>query len=230
MRRWFLLTLTLFSFRAFGEGAPTVFIHESPLSPTEVAELKERLKRTTALSDTEIERMVKDESTYHTYRESDIVAAFPELRGDRKLSACSNRMMLDATEIVYLSDIRENEVTVKSIHCDRAGKGLSCGPIFREKNYFLDSPAHFFALDNLTLPTARTIIEAYKAGRIDTVPDWFVARPEVRSIKALPDGRFRLWFGEHYCSGCTTVFNVRLETKESESRLVYAGDADGGCY
>jgi len=163
-------------------------------------------------------------------RESDIVAAFPELRGDKKLSVCSNAMMSGATEIVYLSGAKNNEVTVKSVHCTRASTGLNCGAVRREVNYFLDSPENFFSLENLPLSTARSIIEAYKANRIDTVPDWFVARPEVRSIKALPDGRYRLRFGEYYCAGCTTVFNVRLETKENEPRLVYAGDADGGCF
>jgi len=225
-----MLTISFLSLGAFADSGPAVFIPQSPLSPAEVAELKEKLKRTTALTDAMIEDMVKDEANYHTYRETDIVAAFPELRGDKKLSACSNSMMLGATEIVYISDVRENEVVVKSVHCDRVDKGLSCGVVKREKYYFLDSPEHFFSLENLTLHTARSIVEAYKANRIDIVPDWFVARPEVRSIKALPDGRYRLGFGEFYCSGCATVFNVRLVTNESKPRLVYAGDAEGGCY
>jgi hypothetical protein len=228
MRHWVLLTLSLFSLRVFAEDAPGIFIPQSPFSPAEEAELKAKLKRTTRMTDESIENTVKDSSQYH-YGESDILAAFPELRGDKKLSVCTNSMMMGATEIVYLSEVRKTEVTVKSVHCERAEKGVSCGAVKREKYYYLDSPEHFFSLDNLTLRTARTIVEAYKANRIDTVPDWFVARPEVRSIKAFPDGRYRLFFGEYYCAGCTWMFNVRLETNEGKPRLVYAGDADGGC-
>lgn len=233
MRHCALLPLFLLALRAFAQTAPAIYIPQSPLNPTEVAELKERLKRIPSLTDAMIENMVKDESKYHAYRESDIVAAFPELRGDRKLSVCSNSMMSGATEIVFISDVRENEVTVKSVHCSRVDKGLSCGAVRRGKYYFLDSPEHFFSLENLTLDKARTILEAYKANRIDDLPDLFGAsRPEVRSIKAItavPEGRYRLRFGEYYCSGCTSAFNVRLETNAREPRLVYAGDADGGC-
>ena len=233
MRHWTLLTIALLSLRAFAQSGPANFVPQSPLNPSEAADLKERLKRSTTMTDAMIEDLLKDETKYHTYRESDIVAAFPELRGDKKLSACSNSMMAGATEIVFISDARENEITVKSVHCTRAEKGLSCGEISREKNYFLDSPEHFFSLENLTLRDARTILEAYKANRIEGLPDWFGgSRPEVRSIRsinALPDGSFRMRFGEYYCGGCISVFNVRLETNESEPRLVYAGDADGGC-
>jgi hypothetical protein len=230
MRHCALLTIAFISISAFAQSEPAIFIPQSPLNPIEVAELKERLKRNTGITDAMIENMVKDESKYHTYRERDIVAAFPELGGDKKLSVCSNSIMSGATEIVYISDAKENEVTVKSVHCARVDKGLACGAISREKNYFLDSPEHFFSLENLTLREARMILEAYKANRIDGLPDSFGARPEVRSIKALPDVRYRLGFGEYYCSGCATVFNVRLETNESEPRLVYAGDPGGGCF
>ena len=230
MRLWPLLAISLLSFRAFAESGPTVFIPQSPLSPADAAEIKGKLKRNTVLTDAMIEDMLKDETEYHTYRESDIVAAFPELRGDKKLSVCSNKIMLGATEIVYLSDARKNEVVVKSVHCTRANKGLSCGAVSRENYYFLDSPEHFFSLENLTLRQAKSILEVYKASGIDDLPDWFGAGPEVRSIKALPDGRYKLRFGEYYCNGCITIFNVRLETKEGQPRLVYAGEPDGGCY
>jgi hypothetical protein len=139
--------------------------------------------------------------------------------------------MSGATEIVFISEARKNEVTVKSVHCARVDKGLSCGAVSRGKNYFLESPEHFFSLENLTFSKARPIVEAYKANRIDSLPDWFGAsRPEVRSIKALPDGNYRMRFGEYYCSGCVSAFNVRLETSESESRLVYVGDPESGCF
>jgi len=72
--------------------------------------------------------------------------------------------------------------------------------------------------------------EAYKAKGIDDLPDWFGAGPAVRSIKALPDGRYRLRFGEYYCNGCSTEFNVRLETKGDQWQLVYAGDPGGACF
>ena len=233
MRYRALLTLSLLSLRAIGQSEPAIFIPQSPLNPTEVAELKERLKRTTRLTDSTIESMAKDEATYHSYRESDIVAAYPELRGDKKFSACSNSMMMGATELVFLAHAKENEVTVKSVHCSRVDKGLSCGAVSRGKYCFLDSPEHFFSLENLTLAKARTILAAYKANRIEGLKDWFGApRPELRSIKAikaLPDGRYRMHFGEYYCGGCTAAFNVRLATDESEPRLVYVGDPDGGC-
>jgi hypothetical protein len=164
-------------------------------------------------------------------REGDIVAAFPELRGDRKLSACSNSIMSGATRFVFVSDMSENEVTIKSVHCSRVDKGLSCGAVHREKHYFLESPEQFFSLENLTLDQARPILEAYQGDRITGLPDWFGAgRPRVRAIQALPDGRYRMHFGDYYCSGCAFVFNVRLETNGGEARLIYVGDPDGGCF
>jgi hypothetical protein len=162
---------------------------------------------------------------------SDVVAAFPELRGDRKLSACSNSIMSGATQFVFLSDTRQNEVTIKTVQCSRVDKGLSCGAVHRAKHYFLESPERSFAVDNLTFETARKIVEAYQAGRISAVPDWFgAARPHVRAIKALPDGRYKLHFGDVYCSGCRAEFNVRLEADGTEPRLLYLGDADGACF
>jgi hypothetical protein len=231
MRLCSLLTLSLLSLCAVAQSGSEAFIPRSPLNAAEVAELQEQLKRGTALTDAMIEDLVKDESRRHTYRESDIVAAFPELRGDKKLSACSNSIMSGATELVFMSDARQNEVTIKTIPCTRADQGLSCGAVRRAKHYFLESPEHFFLLEDLTFDKARTILEAYEADRIIDLPDWYGApRPHVRSIKALPDGRYRLRFGDYYCAGCAWAFNVRLETQRSEPRLVYVGDPEGGCF
>jgi hypothetical protein len=195
-----LLSLSLLSLCAFAQNEPARLIPRSPLDTTEV-------------------------------NERDIVAAFPELQGDRKLSACSNRMMSGATKLVFISDTRDHQVTVKTVHCTRVDKGLSCGAVHREQHYFLESPEHSFLLENLTFDQARPILEAYQADRITGLPDEFGApRPRVRSIKALPDGRYRIHFGDHYCTGCAFVFNVRLETNGSEPRLIYVGDLDGGCF
>jgi hypothetical protein len=161
----------------------------------------------------------------------DIVAAFPELRGATKLSACSNSIMSGATEFVFMSDVGKNEVTIESVRCSRVDKGLSCGAVRRAKHYFLESPERAFSVENLTFETARKIVEAYQAGRISAVPDWFgAARPHVRAIEALPDGRYKLHFGDVYCGGCRAEFNVRLEADGIEPRLLYLGDADGACF
>jgi hypothetical protein len=166
-----------------------------------------------------------------TYRESDIFAAFPELRGARKLSECSNSIMSGATRLVFISDIGKNEVTVKSARCKPVDKGLSCQPVRSSTNYFLESPEHFFSLENLTFAQARPIVEAYQAGGVTGLPDWFAtARPDVASITALPDGSYRMRFGDVYCTGCTAAYNVRLEASGTEARLVYVGDPEGMCF
>lgn len=116
--------------------------------------------------------------------------------------------------------------------CSPVDKGLRCKPIRREKKYFLESPEHSFLLDKLTFETAKTIVEAYKAGRLDAVPEWWPGefRPEPQLIKALPDGNYRMFFGDYLCAGCGHSFNVSLDTSAGEPRLVYRGAADGGCF
>jgi hypothetical protein len=231
MRHCALLTLSVLALCASAQDEPGVFIPQSPLNPAEVANAKEELRRNSAFSDVEIDNMLKDEARYHTYRESDIVAAFPELRGDRKLSECSNSIMMGATELVFLSDARENEVTIKTVRCARVVEGLSCGAVRGGKHYFLESPEHFFSLENLTLDKARTILEAYKANRIAGLPDWFGgSRLDVKSIQALPDGRYRMHLGDVYCAGCVASFDVRLETSGSESRLIVVGNTEARCF
>jgi hypothetical protein len=63
------------------------------------------------------------------------------------------------------------------------------------------------------------------------LPAWFGAsRPNVTSITALPDGSYRMRFGDVYCSGCTAAFNVRVETSGTDARLLYVGDPEGLCF
>ena len=231
MRPCALLTLSLLSLCAFSQSDSGTFIPSSPLTAAEVAKLKEKMKRDAVLSDTAIEESVKDGRGLHTYRERDIFAAFPELRGDRKLSECSNSIMSGATELVFISDTRKNEVTIKTLRCRPVDKGLSCEAVRRSTNYFLESPEHFFSLENLPFAQARPIVEAYQAGRIAGVPDWFIPwSTNVTSITALPDGSYRMRFGDVYCRGCTAAYNVRVETSGAESRLVYVGDPQAVCF
>lgn len=231
MRHCALLTFSLLSLSALARSEPAVFIPQSPLNPAEVASMKARLQRNTSIPDVEIDKLLKDEAHYHTYRESDIVAAFPELRGDKKLSECSNSIMGGATELVFLFDVRENEATIKTVRCTRVDNGLSCGAVRRGKQYFLESPEHFFSLENLTLRKARTILEAYQAKRIAGLPDWFgESRLDVKTMEALPDGHYRMHLGEVYCAGCVASFDVRLETSGSESRLIVVGNTEARCF
>lgn len=231
MRPFALLTLSFLSLCAFAQGDSGTFIPSSPLTPAEVAKLKEKMKRDAVLTDAAIEEWVKHGRDLHTYRESDIFAAFPELRGARKLSECSNKIMSGATELVFISDTGKNEVTIKAVRCRPVDKGLTCEAVRRSTNYFLESPEHFFSLENLTFAQARPIVEAYTSGRITGLPDWFAtARPNVASITALPDGSYRMRFGDVYCTGCSAAYNVRLETSGAEARLVYVGDPEAVCF
>ena len=228
MRAFALLTLSFLSLCAFAQGDSGTFIPSSPLTAAEVAQLKEKMKRDAVLSDAAIEEWV---SALRTYRESDIFAAFPELRGARKLSECSNSIMSGATELVFIADTGKNEVTIKSARCRPVDKGLSCEAVRRRTNYFLESPEQFFSLENLTFAEARPIVEAYNAGPIAGLPEWFATgRPNVTSITELPDGSYRMRFGDVYCTGCSAAYNVRLEASGTEPRLVYVGDPEAVCF
>jgi hypothetical protein len=135
-----------------------------------------------------------------------------------------------ATELVFISAARKNEVTVKTARCARAEKGLSCDPVSSGKYYFLETPEHFFSLEGLKFDEARTIVEAYKARPIADLPEWAVTPyTNIRHIQALPDGHYRMLFGDFFCKGCTVKFDVRLETGGTEPRLILAGNLDGGC-
>lgn len=231
MRWCVLLTLSLLSFCAFAQSEHRSFIPSSPLSAAEVSKLKDKMKRDAVLTDAQIEEWVKDGHRLRTYRESDIVAAFPELRGAKKLSECSNSIMSGATELVFSSDIGKNEVTIKTARCIPVDQGLSCEAVRSARNYFIESAEQFFSLENLTFAQARPIVEAYKAGRITELPEWFGAsHPDLTSIIALPDGSYRLRSGNVYCTGCTAAFNVRVERSPTEVRLHYVGDPEGVCF
>jgi hypothetical protein len=231
MRLCVLLTLSLVSLCAFAQSEPRTFVPSSPLTAAEVSRLKDKLKRDAVLTDDQIEEWAKDRHRLRTYRESDIFAAFPELRGDKKLSECSNSIMSGATELVFASDIGTNEVTIKTAHCTPVDRGLSCEAVRSARNYFIDSPEHFFSLENLTFDQARPIVEAYKAGRITEVSEWFGAsRRDVTSITALPDGSYRLRSGDVYCTGCSAAINVRVDTSATEVRLLYVGGFEGVCF
>jgi hypothetical protein len=142
-----------------------------------------------------------------------------------------NSIMSGATELVFIADTGKNEVTIKSVRCRPVDKGLSCDAVRRSTNYFLESPEHFFSLEHLTFAEARPIVEAYKAGRIRGLPDWFATgHPNVAAITTLPDGSYRMRFGDVYCTGCTAAYNVRLEASVTEARLVYVGDPEAVCF
>jgi hypothetical protein len=211
--------------------SPKKFIPWSPLSAEQTAEQKAKLQKTTGLTDTMIDNLLKDESNNHTYRDEDIVAAFPELRGARKISECSNRMMSGAAELVFLAETREHEVTIEKLSCSAANKGLECEPVKRGDYAYLESPENYFSLEGLTLAAASTILDAYEAGRILNLPAFFHgARPAARSIAAQPDGTFRMSFGDYFCTGCAMTFNVRIEGAGERTRLAVVGEPQGGCY
>jgi hypothetical protein len=227
MRHCKLLALLLVSLGAFAQAPTGTFVPQSPLTPKEAADQKAMLKKNTRIPDADIDELLKKD---HSYRESDIVAAFPELRGGKKLTSCSNSMMSGATQIVFMSDVGKNEVTIKTIECTPVKNGLSCGAVRSEKNYFLFSAEHHFALENLTLITARNIIEAYAYSRIEGLPDWLVPmRLGVRVIKAQPHGLYSMYFGDYFCAGCGAHFDVRLDTGGNRARLIFVGNADLDC-
>ena len=232
MRHIALLTLILLAVFASAKAPPTTFIPYSPLNAEEAAAYMEKMKGHGVYSDAQIGELEKDASQQHTYRESDIVKAFPQLAGARNLSKCSNRIMTGATALVFYSDVKEHEVIFKTLNCSPVDKGLRCNPIRREKKYFLESPEHAFSLNKVTFETAKKIVEAYKAGRLDAVPDFWPGEfgPDVGVIEALPDKNYRMFFGDYFCRGCVFNFNVSLDTSAGEPRLIYRGEAGGGCY
>ena len=232
MRHAALLALSLLPVCASAKAPPTTFIPYSPLNAEEAAAYLEKVKKYRIHPDAQLDELKKEASEQHTYRVSDIVKAFPQLAGARKLSECSNRIMSGATALVFYSDVKEHEVTFKTLDCSPVDKGLQCKPIRREKKYFLESPEHAFLLEKLTFETAKAIVEAYKAGGLDAAPDWWPPgfRPDAQLIEALPDGNYRLFFGDYLCAGCVSSFNVSLDTSAGDPRLVYRGQADGGCF
>jgi len=80
-----LLTLLLLSVGAVAQSQTGKFVPQSPLTPKEAADQKAILKKNTRIPDADIDELLKKD---HSYRESDIVTAFPELRDGKKLSSC----------------------------------------------------------------------------------------------------------------------------------------------
>ena len=99
MRNTLAIIVFLCPVFAFAQPQQQLFVPASPLTAQELAEQRERLKEDLDLTDAELDDLMGDGSTTFTYRDRDIVTAFPELRGDR-LSACANSMAGGATELV----------------------------------------------------------------------------------------------------------------------------------
>jgi hypothetical protein len=210
---------------------PRIFIPWSPLDESELAKERDRMKRTPGLSDAFIEKELENVSRFHAYRDADILRAYPAVSGHRRLSACKNTMMSNATEFVYLASKGQNEVALETIRCRGAENGLMCWPLQREKRYFLDGSDRYFLLEGVTLATAKQLLATYQAGRISNVPEWMKQMPtKISLIKALPAvGQYQMIFGDFLCSGCVTKMDVKVETVNGEDRLVIQGQADTTC-
>jgi hypothetical protein len=205
------------------------FIPYSPLNETEAESLKARLEGW-GFKDVKREELMQDEFHNHTYREPDVVKAYPELRGRQMLSECANSMMGGAARLVFLASQGKNEATLDTLRCSGTRRGLNCRGPERGHYYVLDSSDHYFTLEGLTFPAAKTILETYAAGRVIGLPEWVNPKAmNITAIKALFDNRYRMVFGEFFCAGCSSRFDVDLETKDGVNRLVVVGKPQGGC-
>jgi hypothetical protein len=207
------------------------FIPWSPLNASEKAAAKTRLQRVPSVTDEMAERMLADEDSYHTFRDADIFAAYPELRGHERLWLCSNSILSGATEIAFLAERAKNEATIEKLGCRRAKAGIHCGEPTRGQYFFREGSAGYFTLDGLSFATATTLLDAFEAKRISGLPEWAEPRGlTLTAIKALSPGRYRLVFGDGLCSGCFTVFEVRVESSDADERLVVEGQPNAGCF
>lgn len=208
------------------------FIPQSPLDESERAAERARLKKMPAFPDRLIDEMLADEERYHTYREADIFAAYPELRGEKKLWLCSNNIIGGATEIAFLAARgKNNDVTLDTLGCSRVKNGLSCGEPKRASFYHLDASEQYFSLEGLSFETARAILETYRAKLVTGLPEWMNTRNmKISSIKSLSGNRYEMMFGDTLCSGCASKFDVRLETKNGANELVFDGDPRAVCF
>jgi hypothetical protein len=200
------------------------FIPYSPLDDAQAQSLKERLERA-GVKDVKTAELTRNLYDHHTFRDADIFKAFPQLRGNEKLEECSNRMMTNATDLVFLASKGTNEATLERIRCQGTGDGIRCPEPERGQYYFLDGTDQYFTLDGLTFATAKAMMEAFSAGRITGLPEWVSP-----TIKSLFDNRYEMIFGEYYCSGCASRFDVDFETESGEGRLKVVGQPEGGCY
>jgi hypothetical protein len=72
------------------------YIPWSPLDETEAQALRAKFEKWGAKVPN-LEDVIGDAEHYHTYREADIFEVYPQLRGSRKLSECSNSMKRPST-------------------------------------------------------------------------------------------------------------------------------------
>lgn len=208
---------------------PQKFIPWSPLNEGEAQNLKDKLVRG-GVSGVTVDEFLKNVDQYHTYREADIVKAYPELRGHKKLSECSNSMMQGAAELVFLTSKRQNEVTLETLRCSRASEGLNCGEVNQETRYFRDGSDRYFSLDGVTLAKAAELLDMYKAGRITGLPDWMSTQQDnISVVKAIPDDSYLLIFGDYFCAGCVFKVQVKIDESEGQKRLAVVGQPEGGC-
>jgi len=209
---------------------PGIFIPWAPLDASEIAAERDRMKRTPGLNDSYVEQALKDEMRFHKYRDADIIAAFPEVRGHAKVSACTNSMMSGATEFVFVAGKRRNRASIESIRCAAAPKGLKCWPLERETRYFLDGKEQYFTLEGLTFAKAKDLLESYTAGRVSSLPGEMRHQPtNISFIKAMPDGQFMMIFGDYLCAGCVTKMIVKPESVNGITRLQVIGAPETGC-
>jgi hypothetical protein len=205
------------------------FIPWSPLNEDEAASLKAKLERGGMLH-VELDQLLKDVEQHHTYREADIFKAYPELRGFEKLSECSNSMMSGATALVFLSSRRKNEVTLETVSCSRATKGVNCGAVKLETRYFLDGTDRYFLLDGVTFAKATELLALLNAGLITGLPNWMPTVPtNISLIKETPDDVYQLIFGDFLCAGCVSKINVKLEGNDGQKRLVVVDQPETMC-
>jgi hypothetical protein len=229
MRQIIVSIACLLSVSSLAAEAPSRFVPWSPLTEEEIARAKARIP--SAQNDEIYDKVLRDPKMSYRYRESDILAAYPELRGSKKLSSCSNRIMTGATSIIFVSHIGDHEVTLKSLSCSGARGGVLCGKVTTKRHYFLNSFREPIELLNVSPDSARLIAETYQARRVDNLPDWFQGGfPELHYIAALGEDRYRLIFGDYFCAGCSFRYDARLDTAAETPRLVVIGNADGGCF
>jgi hypothetical protein len=228
-KRLHVLLLVSFVAAQAMSAEPQKFIPWSPLNESEAQNLKDKLVRG-GVSGVTVDELLKNVDHHHTYREADIFKAYPELRGHQKLSECSNSMMSGATELVFLSSKRQNEVTLETLRCSRAAKGVNCGEVNKETRYFRDGSDRYFLLDGVTLAKAVELLDMYKAGSITGLPDWMSTQQDnISLVKAMPDDSYLLIFGEYLCAGCVFKVQVKIDESGGEKRLVVVGQPEGGC-
>ena len=230
MRHWIPLSLALFSVCAVADDTPLKFVPWSPLTEEEIARAKARLPP--ALKEALGDKYFRDQIKNHRFREREIVKVYPELKGSKKLSSCSNSIMSGATWIAFVSHVEDHEVTLKTLSCSGARGGVLCGDVTTKKSYFLKSFREPIDLLNVPLDKAQVIAETYLARRVDNLPDWFEPGffPQLSYIGALAEDRYRLIFGDYFCQGCSFRYDARLDTTGEQPRLVVVGNADGGCF